>query len=100
MGATDSTPEVSTTTGTTKVYLIQLEAFEWLKSDYVTAMWIVWSIFFGLGAFGFFYSFYYIFLELIMIFPVNYWEYLFGDVSYIDLIWPTRLDNTSVVIDV
>merc|ERR1712166_534262 len=99
MGSETSSPTTDST-GTTIVYLIQVEGFSWLKSDYVTAFWIVWSIFFGLFSFGVFYSFYYILLEIIMIFPVNYWEFLFGDVDYTDLIWPTRLDNTSVVIDV
>ena len=101
MGSTTSVVAPATdASGVAIVYLIQLSEFEWLKSDYVTALWIVWSIFFGLFAFGFFYSFYYILLEIIMIFPVNYWEYLFGDVDFTDLVWPTRLDNTSVVIDV
>ena len=102
MGSTESTPTVPTVdaSGVTIVYLIQLTEFEWLKSEYVTAFWIVWSIFFGIGSFGFFYSFYYVLLEIIMIFPVNYWEYLFGDADFTDLVWPTRLDNTSVVIDV
>ena len=74
--------------------------FSWLKSDYVTAVWIVWSIVFGFLCFGLFYGSYYIMLEFIMIFPVNYYEHLFGDVSGADLIWPTRLDNTKVILDV
>ena len=100
MGNPTLSTVTTTTNGVAIVYLIQKDYFSWLKSDYVTALWIVWSIFFGMFSFGFFYMLYYIMLELIMIFPVNYWEYLFGGISFDDLMWPTRLDNTSIVLDV
>ena len=72
-------------------YAIQSDAFFWLTSDWVTALWIVESIFSGIVAGGLYYCSYLIVKEVLMWWPVNIIEASFDGVAWEDLDWPTRV---------
>ena len=62
-----------------------------MTSDWVTALWIVESIFAGVFMGGLYYCTYLILKEILMIYPVNLIEATIDGVEWKDLNWPKRV---------
>ena len=54
----------------------------------MTALWIVWTVVFGLFSTAVFYCLYLFIIESLRSLPVDYIEYLGGEVEFEDMKWP------------
>ena len=81
----------------TKVsYIIDTESWWWLSAEWMSAIVILFNAFVGFFATGFFYLGYILLKEIIMSFPNNYMEYIEGDVTEGELIWPVLSPRGSI----
>ena len=67
---------------------ICLSYVKWIKEEWVTALWIVWTVFWGCFMTVAFYMGYLTILEILRSLPFEYIEYLGGDVEYEEMLWP------------
>ena len=93
MGSAESLyecPNIEDPTAEYEFIICTPEAF-WLKSNWTTALWITWSVIFGIGSGGIHYTMYLLLLEWMRSFPVNFMEWLGEEVAEADLRWPPFL---------
>ena len=93
MGSAESLyecPQILDETAPYEFMICLPEAF-WLKSNWTTALWVMWSAFFGMLSGGIYYGWYLLLLEWMRSWPVNMVEYLGSEVAVADLRWPPFL---------
>ena len=67
---------------------ICMSSATWLKDDTVKSLWIVWSVIWGIISTVAYYMSYLSILEILRSLPVDYVEYLGGDIEYEAMRWP------------